>query len=284
MGTIFASIAFANLAIMNALVKETSQTASVPVIIFFQNFLCFLAILPIALYRGWEEIKTTRIGLHFIRAATGTGAWIGLFLAFKLMPLTNAVLLTYSAPIWMPLIAWVLQGQQTKNSVWISVIIGFMGITLVLHPTTTSLNWGAPLALTAAILLALALMSIRWLNKTEPNIRILFYFFLLSSLIILPIALLNWQVPTPLNWIYLFGIASCLLLSQTFLIIAYKYASAVTLAPIIYTIILFTALINWVVWDQVPTLVEALGMILIILGGLIAIKSDALTTKYKNID
>lgn len=45
-----------------------------------------------------------------------------------------------------------------------------------------------------------------------------------------------------------------------------------TLAPIIYSVIVFTALIDWAVWYQVPSLMEVGGMALVILGGVIAMK------------
>lgn len=283
-GTLLATLAFACLAIMNALAKEASYTTPVPVIIFFQNLFCLLAVIPITMFQGWENLKTARIGLHVLRAAAGTGAWMGLFLAITLIPLTDAVLLTYSAPIWIPLIAWILHGRKAGGVVWVAVVIGFVGIALVLHPTSNMLTWGVPLALGAAILLALGLMSIRWLNKTEPNVRILFYFFLLSTLCILPVALLNWKTPNPSAWIYLLGIGVGQLSSQVFLIKAYKYASAMTLAPIIYTIILFTVLINWVVWHQTPSLTEALGMSLIILAGIIVMKSSSPAKENEETD
>jgi drug/metabolite transporter (DMT)-like permease len=67
------------------------------------------------------------------------------------------------------------------------------------------------------------------------------------------------------------GIGVCLLLSQVLIIVAYRHASAVTLAPIIYSVIVFTALINWAVWGRAPTLLEAVGMLVVIAGGVIAV-------------
>jgi drug/metabolite transporter (DMT)-like permease len=130
--------------------------------------------------------------------------------------------------------------------------------------------------LVAAILLALALLSVRWLSATEPTERILFYYFLLSTLMILPFAVFAWRAPDGWAWLYLLGIGVCLLLSQVLIIIAYRHASAVTLAPIIYSVIVFTALINWAVWGHVPTLLAAAGMLVVIAGGIIAVTGSRL--------
>ncbi len=42
-----------------------------------------------------------------------------------LIPLSNATLLTYSAPLWMPLIAWAVSRQQVSRATWIGAAIGF---------------------------------------------------------------------------------------------------------------------------------------------------------------
>jgi len=60
-----------------------------------------------------------------------------------------------------------------------------------------------------------------------------------------------------------------------FIVRAYRYASSVKLGPLVYTVIVFTALIDWAVWDRVPTLFVILGMMLVIGGGLVAIRGKA---------
>jgi drug/metabolite transporter (DMT)-like permease len=276
LGVLFAALAFACLAVMSALAKVADRHAATEVIVLFQNLICFVAIAPFAVRHGEAPLKTGRFRLHVLRAATGTGAWLALFYAITMIPLTNAVLLTYSAPLWLPLIAWMLGGQRVAGRVWLGVALGFLGIVLVLHPSNSPLNFGAVLGLVAAILLALALLSVRWLSATEPTERILFYYFLLSTLMILPFAVFAWRAPDGWAWLYLLGIGVCLLLSQVLIIIAYRHASAVTLAPIIYSVIVFTALINWAVWGHVPTLLAAAGMLVVIAGGIIAVTGSRL--------
>ena len=273
LGVVTATLAFGCLAVMSAFVKKASEGAPTEVIVFFQNLICLVAVAPFALRHGRASLKTSRPGLHFWRAVTGTGAWLGLFFAIRLMPLTNAVLITYSAPIFIPLIAWVLHRRTVGKAVWVGVVLGFVGIVMVLHPSDSTWTWGVPLALGAAILLALALLSVRWLCETEPNLRILFYYFLIATVLMLPFALVVWESPQFWTWPYLAGIGLCLLASQILIIISYKFASAVTLAPVIYSVVVFTALLNWAVWGQVPSLMEAGGMGLVIAGGLTAMKT-----------
>ena len=66
-----------------------------------------------------------------------------------------------------------------------------------------------------------------------------------------------------------------LLLSQALIVLAYRYASAIKVGPFIYTVIVFTALIDWFLWNRAPTVVVIFGMALVIGGGIIAIRKQS---------
>jgi drug/metabolite transporter (DMT)-like permease len=108
---------------------------------------------------------------------------------------------------------------------------------------------------------------------------VLFYYFALSSLLVLPLALLDWRVPTSAStWLVLLAIGVAQLLSQLFIVFGYYYASAVRLSPIVYSVIVFSAIIDWVFWGHAPTVAVVAGMALVIGGGLLAILMRPRTT------
>ena len=153
-------------------------------------------------------------------------------------------------------------------------------MVFVLQPHHQDFNIGAVYALAGAFFLAVALMSVGWLGATEPMPRILFYYFLFSTVLVAPFALLDWKPFGARASVYLIGIGLTLLVGQVLIVLAYRYASAVKVGPFIYTVIVFTALIDWALWDRAPTLFVLLGMALVIGGGIIAIrkKSEASLT------
>src|SRR6476469_11140243 len=151
-------------AVMSALVKATEELTSTAVVLLFQNLICLLVIIPITLHRGWASLRTDKIGLHILRAATGTAAWYALFVAITLMPLTNAILLTFSAPLCMPVIAWVVFRHRAATATWVGAAIGFVGVVFVLPPHHQDFNIGAVYALAGAFSRAVALMSVGWLG------------------------------------------------------------------------------------------------------------------------
>src|SRR6266516_4665663 len=198
-GATLTTLSFLCVSVMSALGKVAGQLTSTGVVVLFQNLICLLFIAPIALHGGCASLRPEKIGLHILRAASGTACWYALFVA-------------------------------------------------------------------------VALMSVRWLGATEPMPRILFYYFLLSTVMAIPIAAIQWHSVPARAWIYLLSIGFAQLFAQVLIVLAYRYASSVKLGPFIYTTIVFTALIDWVVWDHPPTLFVVLGMVLVIGGGLVAIR------------
>ena len=265
--------AFFCVALVGALAKVSGQYTSTGVLLLVQNFICLVFVAPVALRGGRSSLRTDKIGLHVLRAATGTSCWYALFFAITQIPLANATLLTYSAPLWMPLIAWCVTRQRVPGPTWVGAGTGFAGVVLVLQPQGHSFSLGELSALAGAVLLAVAMMSVRWLGATEPMLRVLFYYFLLSTVMSVPIAMVDWQ-PVPAGaWGWLIGVGFAQLFSQILIIAAYRYASAEKVGPFIYSVIVFTAVIDWLVWDHRPTLVTYLGMTLVIGGGLIAVRA-----------
>jgi drug/metabolite transporter (DMT)-like permease len=245
---------------------------STGVVVLAQNLIAMLLIAPAIARGGMSSLRTSRIWLHVVRAVTGTACWYVLFIAVKTIPLATVNLLTFSAPLWMPVLAWLAFRQRTSRNVWIGAALGFAGVLLVLQPTSQQLQPGELLALGGALMLAIALIAVRLLGTTEPMTRTLFYYFGLSSLLVLPLAVLDWRPPgSAQGWLLLVAIRVAQFLSQIFIVFGYRYASAVRLSPIVYSVIVFSAIIDWVVWGHAPTVPVLVGMALVIGGGLIAI-------------
>lgn len=273
LGAVLTTAAFFCVAMVGTLAKVAGQYTSTGVLLLFQNAICLVFIIPVAARGGWASLRTSRAGLHVVRAAAGTACWYALFFAITRIPLSNATLLTYSAPLWMPLIAWAVTRQTVAGRTWLGAGIGFVGVLLVLQPQNRTFGLGEISALAGALMLAIAMMSVRWLGATEPITRVLFYYFLLSTVLSIPIAAID-RAPIPVPaWGWLIGLGVAQLLSQALIVLAYRYASAEKVGPFIYSVIVFTAVIDWVIWDHPPTLFSYLGSALVIAGGIVAVRS-----------
>lgn len=237
-------------------------------IIFIQNIVSLLCILPVALRRGGAGLKTEVIGDHLVRDFFGVGSYYLYFLAIRYLNLVDATTLNYTAPFFVPFIWRVWRKEKVGNHVWYAIIIGFIGAALILKPSSDLLQLGFLYGLFGGMASAVAFCSLRILNlKHEPMSRTLFYYFLFGTIISFPFAAVVWESPKPTEWLQAIAIGIATAIGQMLLTVAYRYGTASYLSPLGYTTVIYAGIIGWVFLDQPISLLECLGAALIIGGG-----------------
>ncbi|HEX4056096.1 MAG TPA: DMT family transporter [Tepidisphaeraceae bacterium] len=259
--------AFLLVAVMSALGKSAAVSTSA--IVFFQNFISLLLFLPWSLHDGVAGLKTHHLLLHGVRGMGGVLSQALMFIAILKMPLMNTVLLSNSAPLFIPLIAWIWLNEKIGIRTAISLIVGFVGVLLILKPGPDLLrNPAALVATAAAICSAIALVTVNRLSSTEPTYRILFYYFLTASLLTAPFLPFHWHSPDEKQWLCLFGIGTCQAAAQLLIIFAYYYATPGRIAPFNYSVVVFSGVIGWIVWHNRPDALALVGVLLVTAGGI----------------
>jgi drug/metabolite transporter (DMT)-like permease len=270
-GIILIVFAFLALALISAFAKAASPGVSSGVLVFFQYAISLVVLAPWFLKGGVASLRTERWGLQLMWAVFGLASQFLLFVALNLQtPLMDAVLLANSSPLFIPLVAWVWLKARPDARLWISLIIGFVGIILILQPNTGTLSSGMPVALVAGICSAIGLSAAGRLQLTDPPARTLFWYFAMSSVLAVPLLVTSWQPPPASAWPYLLGIGASMALAQVLTVLAYKQASPSRLSPFNYSVVIFSALIGWVVWQEVPNLLTVVGVLLVAAGGILS--------------
>jgi drug/metabolite transporter (DMT)-like permease len=251
-----------------AITKYTSEYVSIEQIVLAQYLFCVVIMLPTIYRRGIVTLKTECVGLHLARGVSGWLCFYTYYLALAKIPLVDASLLRNAAPLVVPVLLFFWRGFKMELVRWIPVSIGFVGIGLVLRPEGSGLSFYHLVGLGSAVTLAGSIVTTRVLTLTEPTLRILFYYFSFSALCSIPLALANWQ-PIPLFTLPLMGgIGLSIWLTMYLYTKAYSYGKASVISPISYTGVLFTGLLGWLIWDQVPEETALIGAVLIISGGI----------------
>jgi drug/metabolite transporter (DMT)-like permease len=239
-------------------------------IIFIQNIVGLICILPIALRKGVNKLQTNVFPHHLIRDLSGVASYYLYFLAIRYLNLSDATTLNYTAPFFVPLIWWIWTKQKVDKHVWWSIAIGFVGIAIILNPTREIFQLGFVYGLFAGISSGVAFCSLRVLNiDKEPMSRTLFYYFSISACLTLPFTLAVWEHPTPQEWIETICIGIATVVAQILLTKAYRYGTAAYLSPLGYVTIIYAGISSWLIFDIPITLRSLLGTLLIIAGGII---------------
>jgi drug/metabolite transporter (DMT)-like permease len=263
-------------ALMFALTGATVKAASAHLphteVVFFRSFLGLVALVPWLIRGGLAGLATAHPGLHLFRGATGLAAMYCFFYALGHLELATAVLLNYSAPLFIPFIAALWLREPVPAALRWAVPIGFVGIALILQPGRGVLEPAALLGVAAGILAAVSFVTIRRLHATEPTTRIVFYFGVISTLGSAAPLAWTWETPDPAHWLLLGAMGACATGGQLLLTRAYSLAPAAQVGPFTYSVVVFSALLGWAVWGEVPGPLSVVGALLVILAGVLAIR------------
>lgn len=269
-------------AFMFALTGATVKAASVALpyteVVFFRSALGLIALGPWLVRGGVQGLTTAAPGLHLFRGLTGVAAMYCFFYALGHLELATAVLLNYSAPLFIPFIAALWLGEPVPRSLRWAIPIGFVGIALILQPGLFIPTGGgrfdpaALIGVAAGMLAAVSFVTIRRLHASEPTTRIVFYFGVISTLIsAVPLAW-TWRTPDPALWGLLAAMGISATGGQLLLTRAYALAPAAQVGPFTYTVVLFSAALGWFWWDEVPGPWAVIGTLLVVLAGVLAIQ------------
>jgi drug/metabolite transporter (DMT)-like permease len=237
-------------------------------IIFIQNIVSLLCILPLTVIRKFPGFKTNVLSTHLIRDLSGVISYFLYFVAIRYLNLVDATILNYTFPFFVPLLWWAWMKEKVGRNVWWSIIVGFIGVAVILNPSRQIFQLGFIFGLLAGIISAVSVCSIRILTlNREPSRRILFYYFLVGSLLSFPFALIYWIPPTPIQWVKAIGIGVLTASGQIFLNISYRYGTASYLSPLGYSTVIYAGLISYFFFNQPLGMRSIIGTLLIFLGG-----------------
>lgn len=236
---------------MGACIKQASADTPNEIVVFVRCAVSLAILLPWLTRRGGVGIRTQRLGGHLLRSGFGIASMYAFFYAIAQLPLAEAMLLTYSMPLWIPFIAWVWLKEHPAPVVIPAAVLGLLGIALItrpgLHPVDT---FAAIVGALSGLLAACAMVSIRRLTDTEPATRVVFYFALLGTAIASLPLIWAWQTPSPAALALLIAAGTLATLGQIHLTRAYACAPAALVGPFTYVTVLIAAGIGWLIWDE----------------------------------
>ena len=257
-------------AVLGAFVKTVSVSLNNEMVVFFRNACALIFILP---WFGYSlppgGIRTPCIQLHLFRSVAGLSAMYCFFYAIAHLQLSEAYLLAVTAPLFIPVIAYVWMREPVGNNVRGAILLGFVGVVLILKPGFGMLQPVVFVGLGAGVFAALAMVSIRRMSALEPAIRIVFYFTVMSTLVSAVPLLWSWQSPRPEIWWMLIFIGLLATVGQFLLTKGYGFAPAAQVGPFTYANVVFATFIGWAVWGETLDPLTWAGAVVICFAGII---------------
>lgn len=228
----------------------------------------FFVVILLRLWSRPFHMKTRRPLLQLLRGAFMFGTTSLNFVALTYLDLTEAVSIMFATPLLVTALAGPFLGEKVGVRRWTAVSIGFLGVVVITRPGFGTFNVGVLFSLGAMLTNAFYILLTRKIGTTESSEGMIFYSGAVGSVGLAPVALPTavmpelWLVPL----IFLTGALGGF--GHYLLIRAHRIAPASTLAPFIYTQILWMTVTGYLIFDEIPGLWTITGASIIVVSGL----------------
>lgn len=273
--------AFLMFTIMNVFAKLLSENHSIVEIAFYRNVIATLPFLFMIFVLGQRDMLVIRQkpGLVALRAILGTISLAGTFAAFSLMPMADATALLFASSLFIPILGVIALREGVGPYRWSAVVVGFLGVLLMVHPSSDVYMLGIAIALGTAFLQAILQIILRYLGRFESPETISFYFFLIGSIVTaIPLPFVAVR-PTLAEVPLLIGIGLSGALAQWLFSTAFRHAPATVVSIFNYSGIVWATLFGWLIWNDWPLPMVFAGAFIVIASNILIIWRESRVRK-----
>ncbi len=232
---------------------------------FFRNFIAMISA-SLVLLRGGRGFRWEKgnLPLLLLRSVCGTMGIFCNFYAIDHLLLADANILNKMSPFFAILFSLVLLKERANIFQYSMVLLAFGGSMLIIKPGFAADVFPALVGLFGGMSAGAAYTAVRALSKKGENgARIVFFFSAFSTLASLPFLVFNYHPMTLNQLVFLLGAGLFATLGQFGVTLAYAHAPAKEISVFDYTQVLFSALLGFWLFGQIPDLLSVLGYVVI---------------------
>ena len=211
------------------------------------------------------ELRTSP-WLHLLRMVLTAIEIVCFYSAVRVLQLADVSTFYLSTPILLTAISALVLREHVDRARWVATGVGFAGVLIALRPSSAALSLPALLALSGSVLYSIFLAITRRLRQTPNKVLILSQLVALTlcGAVTVPFA---WTVPSPAGFalmaaVGLIGITGYFCVNR-----ALQLAPASVIAPFQYLSIVWSIVLGYLAFGDLPALSTLLGAALIIAAG-----------------
>ena len=255
--------------LLDASAKHVTQSLPPPVAVFFRYFVAGLLSIAVVMRAGGPQLMVTgHPALQIVRGVLLMVSTILNFVAMMHLQLAQTAAIFFTIPLWVCALSVPLLGEHVGWRRWVAVLVGFLGVLVIMRPGSASFHWAMLLSVASSICGAVYNILTRKVGGRDRAETSLFYVSVVGAVAAAAPLPWVWKTPEGLQWPLLVFMGLAGGIGHYMLIQAHRLAPASTLAPFIYTQIVWMILVGYLIFGDVPEFWTLAGAAVVVASGL----------------
>ena len=287
-GIILILIAMMVFSIQDGIMKHIYNIVSLYEVYLIRTVVSFTLILtfliltkkPIVFKSQYPILTLCRVILFFF-------GFSSFYISLTVLPLGTATALFFVTPFLITIFAHFFLKEEIGPRRWSAIAVGFVGVYITLNPDFSNFNYLSLLPILCAFCYSLSMIIIKKTSDKDSVYTQTFTFYIgaiIFSIIfyfVMGDGKFNTTEHPAAQFIFrewfvdidnsiLFMVATGVTATLAFLLLfsAYSVASPAVVSPFEYSILLWSPLIGWIYFNEVPTLSTVIGILIIVSSGI----------------
>ena len=189
-------------------------------------------------------------------------------MSFKYLSLANAYSVGSLAPVIVVALSAIILKEKVSPKTWIAIFIGFIGVLIILRPTSSIFDPKALLPLITAFVLGFYQIITKKVSQYDKNETSLFYTSIIGIITMSLLASNFWLPIDKSSYLMFLGIGIFFSLGLYFQIIALSKARASIIQPFHYTLIFWAIIFGFIFYNDIPDMFTIIGAVIITCSGI----------------
>ena len=275
-GMLFGILGYLSFSILDATQKTLILYHSVFQLLLVKYFfVLFLSLIESKRKNNFSFYKSKNIKLQILRSFLSvieSGCFV---LSFKYLSLADAHSIGSLAPVIVVALSAIILKEKVSPKIWVAIFIGFIGVLIILRPTSSIFDPKALLPLVAAFMLGLYQVVTKKVSEDDTNETSLFYTSIIGLIIMTLLATNFWTPVESSSYIMFLAIGIFFSLGLYLQIIALSKARASILQPFHYTLIFWAIIFGYIFYNDVPDMFTIVGAIIITASGIFVLNHSS---------
>lgn len=268
--------------LMISIVRHLSGQFHVFQIVMMRNFFALVFLLPFIIKNIDRVVKTKNLRMYFFRGLVGFVGMVLWFYVITLIPLSEAVSITFIVPITTTLAAMFFLKEKVSPRIWWSLLIGFVGVLIIVRPGFRDLSIAYLLALLTPFVWSISNIMIKKMVATEKPETITLYLSCVMFILSIPFAA-PYLKPIPVTdllWFALLGLIS----NGSYIAnaICYSKVDVSVVQPFDFSRLIFTVIIAYFAFGEKVDLMMLIGAGVILFGSILVMPRKSRFARFRD--